>query len=127
MNYLDRYTTAVYQFFDGTGELLYVGITHNPRQRFISHSGGNEWFTDADVTRTVVEWFPDRAAAAAEERRLIHEQRPAYNKDSAQRNGNRTVQPSLPLWWPDRFYGRVAQSPQRDWATLRQHGRWPQW
>lgn len=68
--------TSVYRFFDKTGALLYVGITHNPGSRWSGHTSRAWW---QDVANTSIEPYPDRASAQAAEKRAILDEQPRYN------------------------------------------------
>lgn len=37
---------VLYRFYGATGQLLYVGITMNPVQRFRSHRGTKDWWCE---------------------------------------------------------------------------------
>ena len=67
----------LYRFFNATGQLLYVGITMNPPQRFKAHQSEKDWWTE--VSGITVESYASRSELAAAERRAIHVERPAYN------------------------------------------------
>lgn len=69
--------TAVYRFYDRTGRLLYVGITHNLGSRFGSHERKSAWW--ADQCSLVVVWRDSRERAAAEERIAIRSEKPLHN------------------------------------------------
>ncbi|NAS22472.1 hypothetical protein GT755_12345 [Herbidospora sp. NEAU-GS84] len=69
--------TAVYRFYDSAGRLLYVGMTHNPTWRFKFHVHKNWW---PRAVRHTIDWRPNRAAAAREERRAILEECPLHNR-----------------------------------------------
>lgn len=68
---------AVYRFFDAAGQLIYVGQTADPKERFRRHSAESDWWSE--VAHRLVDWWPDKAAAVAEEARLVAEQSPRYN------------------------------------------------
>lgn len=74
--------TALYRHFDGTGVLLYVGISNDVAIRTKGHVGNG-----ADWTRYVVEsraeWFPDRETAKAAETKAIQTEDPIFNKSQA--------------------------------------------
>lgn len=68
---------ALYRHFDLNGELLYVGITNHPQLRWLQHRETSPWaWLVADTT---LHWLPDRAKAAAAERRAIRTERPLFN------------------------------------------------
>jgi hypothetical protein len=70
-------TVAVYRLYNHCGALLYVGISHNPKERFQQHAKDKAWWTY--VEHWVVRWHPDRAAALAAEAQAIIEESPAFN------------------------------------------------
>lgn len=67
----------VYRLFDSGGDLLYVGFTWNPYERWTSHRRTKPWWPEvAFVSLSMHEGdLPTRAA----ETRAIHEERPRYN------------------------------------------------
>ena len=68
---------SVYKHWDKHGVLLYVGCCKNLKQRTTNHHGAH-WFKDiANITHEI---FPDKAAALAEEKRLIWDELPKYNR-----------------------------------------------
>lgn len=68
--------TCVYRLYDKSGELLYVGLSLNPEQRFIKHRRRPWWNA---VTRAEFEWFEGREEAKAAERTAIHYEVPIHN------------------------------------------------
>lgn len=75
--------TALYQFFNEADQLLYVGITDDPGQRWTSHRlyAATTWWPLA--SRVSVDWFEERADAAASELRIIRTKAPLYNSGGA--------------------------------------------
>lgn len=69
---------VLYRFFSSTGQLLYIGITMNPPNRFKAHQSDKNWWTL--VAGITVENYSSRAELAAAEKRAISVERPAYNK-----------------------------------------------
>lgn len=69
--------TAVYRLYDGSDQLLYVGIGRNPMGRWASHADEHLWWPS--VARFEVTWFGSRDEAAAEERRALKEDNPLHN------------------------------------------------
>lgn len=71
--------TALYRLYDAEGRLLYIGITDNPRRRWVQHAAkqADAWWPD--VARKSIEWFPSRGAAEAAEVRAIEREGPPYN------------------------------------------------
>lgn len=73
----DPIRTALYRFFDADDELLYVGITYDPATRWKQHQSKAPWWRD--VTMRTVEWYDDRPAAEAAERKAVQTEGPRYN------------------------------------------------
>ncbi|MBP5892819.1 GIY-YIG nuclease family protein [Streptomyces scabiei] len=73
----DPIRTALYRCFDADEELLYVGISYDPTARWKQHQSNSPWWRDVAV-RTV-EWFDDRPAAEAAERKAIQTEGPRHN------------------------------------------------
>jgi hypothetical protein len=69
--------TAVYRFFDKSGRLLYVGITHDTKVRFAAHAKDKTWWP-AVSTREIV-WCPTRRDAECEEVHAIATENPEHN------------------------------------------------
>lgn len=77
MNPSDSRTHALYRFHNAAGQLLYVGITLNPSQRWAQHRDDKPWWHEvADIT---VETHPSRTAVLDAERHAIATERPLYN------------------------------------------------
>lgn len=69
--------TALYRFFDASGSLLYVGITKNFGQRWLSHAKKKPWWPEAQ--RHTAEWFDTRREAEAAEKQAVVTETPKYN------------------------------------------------
>lgn len=69
--------TAIYRFYSGEGQLLYIGISDNPGHRFAQHEKTKTWWKE--VTGVSIEWASTRQAALAIERRAIRVEKPVYN------------------------------------------------
>ncbi|MER6557240.1 GIY-YIG nuclease family protein [Streptomyces sp. NPDC001027] len=69
--------TALYRFYDADDQLLYVGITSNPKQRWKAHASGAAWW--AQAVRKSVKWFDSRPEAAVAEAHAITAEVPAHN------------------------------------------------
>lgn len=70
-------TCALYRHFDANGELLYVGVTNNPKRRLSEHKCRSVWGGQiADVT---VKWMRSRAEALSEEKLAILVEAPVFN------------------------------------------------
>ncbi|MGH9004547.1 MAG: GIY-YIG nuclease family protein [Acidimicrobiia bacterium] len=68
---------ALYRFYDDAGSLLYIGITHNPGQRWAAHMRHKPWWSEVATIR--LEEHPDRASVLAAERAAIRSEGPRYN------------------------------------------------
>lgn len=64
--------TAVYEFRDWSGAVLYVGVTNNPRRRFAEHAEDKHWWPDVDHDQTRLSWYRTRSEALRQEKRRIH-------------------------------------------------------
>lgn len=69
--------TYLYRHFDGSGALLYVGISLSALTRLQQHNQCSHWF--ADIRSITIEKFDSREAAVAAETRAIQNESPAYN------------------------------------------------
>lgn len=65
----------LYRLHSGA-DLIYVGVSSNPKSRFVIHRRKPWW---RNVDRVQFQWFPSRAAAFAAERVAIIADRPRYN------------------------------------------------
>lgn len=77
--------TALYRFWDASGDLLYVGITHDVDERWANHRRNQPWWLD--VARKEYVWLESRSEAEAAERKAHRDERPRYDK-----TGLRTVE-----------------------------------
>lgn len=68
---------VLYRFYSKTGQLLYVGITMNPPQRFRDHRDSKEWWDQ--VAGITVESYDTRKDLAEAEKRAIRVERPQHN------------------------------------------------
>lgn len=68
--------TAVYRLYNRAGELLYVGISSQPRVRLVAHQKRPWW---GEVATREIVWYDHRQSASAEEERAIHREFPLYN------------------------------------------------
>jgi predicted GIY-YIG superfamily endonuclease len=86
--------TALYRLYSATDVLLYIGISTNPKSRFIQHSIYKAWWPS--VTRTRVVWLEvTRQEALAIEAAAIRDEGPLHN---GKHNGALT--PFSPGEWP---------------------------
>lgn len=67
---------SVYRFFDGTGCLLYVGVTARGAARVAEH-GGTDWWPD--VASVTVEHFERKSQARSAESEAIKNEHPLHN------------------------------------------------
>lgn len=67
----------LYRFFDTSGDLLYIGVTHNPTQRLTTWRHTRGWF--ADVTSATWQLYADRGTALTAEMHAIRAERPRHN------------------------------------------------
>jgi len=75
---LEPSNQTLYRFFNANNELLYVGITNNPFNRFSGHSKDKEWFKE--ITHSTMEHYPNRLAVDKAETIAIRSEKPKYNK-----------------------------------------------
>lgn len=85
---------VLYRFYSATGQLLYVGITMNPPQRFKSHRDTKEWWDM--VSGITVESYSSRDELAAAERRAIKVEHPLHNIVHAKPKHRREPEPPPP-------------------------------
>ncbi|MFF5801614.1 GIY-YIG nuclease family protein [Streptomyces albogriseolus] len=90
--------TAVYRFFNAADELLYVGITGDPRSRWVQHAAEKAWWPD--VVRHTVQWLPSREAALAAEAAAIVAEAPLHNVAGTPRQRDATTA----------FHGEIHES-----------------
>lgn len=90
---MSRTIAVVYRLFDASGQLLYVGVTENVRQRWIAH-GAKPWWPL--VARHLLAPYESRDEALAEELRAIRAERPLHNQAGSPEHthGRSTWQPS---------------------------------
>lgn len=102
--------TALYHLYNADGQLLYVGITVNPKARWRAHAKDKYWWPE--VARKTIEWFETRKSAERVEKIEVEEEGPKYNRtfngdrrrelqyEDAKREGK--IQPvireSIPEW-----------------------------
>lgn len=70
--------TSLYRHFNSDGQLLYVGISLNWKNRLSQHHKDSYWFMD--VTDISIEWFDSREDALKAERDAIKTEKPLCNK-----------------------------------------------
>lgn len=72
-----EWPVALYRLFDAGGELLYIGISGGPWQRFTQHAADKPWWPG--VVRAEIEWYPAREIAEQAERDAIRAEFPRHN------------------------------------------------
>lgn len=82
---------AVYRHFDADGQLLYVGISQDPRSRLYQHKSRSRWFDQ--IANVAVKWMPNREDAAEAEAKAIREERPLFNGGEVRRGEPNTGDP----------------------------------
>lgn len=88
--------TALYRYFNADADLLYIGISHDPDERWKVHKWGvNRMSWIRQVTRRVVEWHESRSAALKAEEEAIRAESPRYNGTH-----NHPRAPFDPREWP---------------------------
>ncbi|WPO69947.1 GIY-YIG nuclease family protein [Streptomyces sp. KN37] len=85
--------TALYRLFNAEGDLLYVGISKNPRKRWGQHALEKPWWHE--IAEKTVEWHPDRATAEALETQAIVDEKPAYDQTARRYVHPRAMPPRL--------------------------------
>jgi predicted GIY-YIG superfamily endonuclease len=111
---------VLYRFFNATGQLLYIGITMNPPQRFRDHRESKEWWTE--VAGITVENYPNRTALADAERRAIKVEHPlhnvTHNNAHPMHNTASAISDENPVGIRDYWIGDWTRIPQ--WQKLAQ-------
>jgi hypothetical protein len=69
----------LYRFFSEDGELLYVGISRDPHERFVEHLRSQPWAREVGRWELDRRVFVDELEARAMERLAIMRGRPCYN------------------------------------------------
>lgn len=102
---LEGSPTVLYRWFDVNGDVLYVGITSQPAQRFDTHKAESDWWEVAVMCR--LERFSTRTEALAAEATAIQSEQPLYNRAGLFVRGHN---PPDPAWFcpdgtPNRWVG----------------------
>lgn len=85
----DTDTAYLYRFFDSNNDLLYVGITNDPVERFEWHAKNSMWWNYS--TRREIEEKTSRRQAFRDETKAIKAERPIFNKVASRRDRNDAV------------------------------------
>jgi predicted GIY-YIG superfamily endonuclease len=102
-------TTALYRYFDESGNLLYVGISVAAVRRLEQHKNTKHWFKK--LGKIEVENYSTREAALEAEKKAIKAERPKFNKVH---NQGRNEWPSISF--NDSYY-RQYNPPSRTTIT----------
>lgn len=109
---------ALYRMFDGTGSLLYIGVTGRAR-RFDEHAV-KRWFPA--VRRITLDWHPTEAEARKAERVAIRIEAPRYNITGAPPPGQGVLTVAAPVTPAKRILADVlavfGAAPGLHWRTL---------
>lgn len=84
----------LYRCFNAAGELLYIGITNDPNNRFNLHASSTPWWTDVTDIR-LDKSFASRWELEEAERAAILAEIPLHNTDHNQ-NWHTKHKPALP-------------------------------
>lgn len=80
----DMEPTCVYQYYDHSGRILYVGITGRGIKRSHEHAKSKDWWSQ--TTGCHIEHFASREDALARESYLIAAYKPPFNTQGVARN-----------------------------------------
>lgn len=69
--------TSLYRFYDGSGQLLYVGVSNHPIPRYDQHGNEKPWWSE--VATSKMEHHSTRDAALTAEAVAIRDERPRHN------------------------------------------------
>lgn len=73
----DTRRTALYRLRNHDDDLLYLGISEKPLQRWVQHAGDKKWWPE--VVSMSLEWFDSNAEALAMEAHAIRSEKPLHN------------------------------------------------
>lgn len=102
----DTKAHVLYRFYSATGQLLYVGITMNPPQRFKNHRDSKEWWSE--VSGITVENYDTREDLAKAERRAIQVEHPLHNVVHTKGKAKPQVQAQEPVEPPTDLFPPAA-------------------
>lgn len=74
---------VLYRFYDEADELLYVGITYSPAERFKAHRSLSQWWSQA--AKVTMTRYLNRRELAEAEIKAIKSENPRYNRTYAER------------------------------------------
>lgn len=87
-------THALYRFYSDSGQLLYIGLTSNPGNRFQQHQQDKPWWHE--VAGIAVEKYESREAVKAAETRAIAVEKPKYNVQRPSLPSQRSARAAAP-------------------------------
>jgi predicted GIY-YIG superfamily endonuclease len=87
---------AVYRFFSGTGDILYIGMSSNPFMRAVVHKSSSDWYFD--VKNMTIDWFESREVAAKKEAEAIRAEKPIHNIASTKTPKSMLPRPKTAVW-----------------------------
>lgn len=70
-------STSLYRHYNGSGELLYVGVSLSALQRLGQHADNSDWFKS--ISRVTIEHLETRQDALIAERNAIIREKPLHN------------------------------------------------
>jgi predicted GIY-YIG superfamily endonuclease len=91
--------TVLYRLYDENGQLLYVGVTGDPKTRWKEHRTKMPWWPE--VTRRRLELYDTGVEARAAEARAICDEGPLYNRTPGRDAQGRPVERPLPSGCPE--------------------------
>jgi hypothetical protein len=111
---------TLYRFYAKDGQLLYVGVTMNPPDRFKDHRHQKEWWPM--VSGITMETYDSRAAVLDAERRAIKIEHPKYN---VQHNGRKPAATSEPttrqlIWMCEACHRPIASGEGYVWVSWKE-------
>lgn len=69
--------TALYRLYNAAGQLLHIGISRSPLNRWGVHAENHDWWGAVATYR--LEWHVDREAAIKAEKRTVTAEAPLHN------------------------------------------------
>jgi hypothetical protein len=108
--------TVLYRLYDEHEQLLYVGVTGDPRARWKEHKTKMPWWPE--VARRHLELYDTGVEAREAENRVIGTEKPMYNRTAGKRASGKWVWPQMPEGCPE--------PPEYAWSPPRAE-YWPAW
>lgn len=85
----DRRAHCLYRFYGKDSDLLYIGITATPNERWKQHSKDKPWWEE--VENIAVDKYRSRQSVLEAERNAIIEEKPKYNIVHNQKTSTATI------------------------------------